>query len=66
MNKGHFGIAIAILFVILGIYLTSVDFNNPDGSLSWKNYAGIACIVFFGALAGIGILRLVFPRKKTR
>jgi hypothetical protein len=60
-----FGIGLSILFVILGVYVaTDVSKYNPDGSLSWQNYAGIACAVFFGIVLIAALYNLIKGRPK--
>jgi len=60
-----FGIGLSALFVILGVYLaTDVSKYNPDGSLSWSNYIGIACASFFGIALIAGVYNLIKGRPK--
>lgn len=55
-----FGISLAILFVILGIYTgTDASRHNPDGSLSWQNYTGFGCALFFGCILVAALWRLI-------
>ena len=62
MNKNNalFGVGIAILFVILGLYLllekaTQEGTSNP---LLIK-IIGIICVLFFGSLAVLGLLKFI-------
>ena len=62
MKKSNalFGIGSSILFVLLGIYLifeksTQVDTSNP----LLVKIAGIVCVLFFGVLGILGILKFI-------
>lgn len=60
-----FGISLSILFVIIGVYVaTDVSKYNPDGSLSWQNYAGIACAAFFGIALVAAVFNIIKGRPK--
>ncbi|RZJ64637.1 MAG: hypothetical protein EOO45_18500 [Flavobacterium sp.] len=66
MGKNIFGIVIAVLFVIMGFYLTTKESaNNPDGTLSWINYVGVAGIIFFGLVAIIGIRNYIMKSRQN-
>ncbi|RZJ65887.1 MAG: hypothetical protein EOO45_16435 [Flavobacterium sp.] len=66
MGKNIFGIVIAAFFVIMGFFLaTNESANNPDGTLSWINYIGIAGIVFFGLVAIIGIRNYIMKSRRN-
>jgi hypothetical protein len=59
-NNPLFGIGISALFVILGIYLVlekanAKDITNP----LLLRIVGISCILFFGTLLVLTILKLV-------
>lgn len=64
-SSRFFGIGLSLLFIILGVYIaTDASRYNPDGSLSWQNYVGIACAVFFGIVLVAAIYNLVKGRPK--
>ncbi len=60
INNPLFGIGISLLFVILGIYLV-LEKANAKGVTNplLIRIVGISCILFFGTLLVLTILKLV-------
>jgi hypothetical protein len=67
MNKGLFGFAISLIFVLLGISLiTDADWNLPQGDFTIRNYVGILVVAFFGTLFILGLIKLFSANMKVK